>query len=401
MHAGRGAEACDMYALGLQSQAQALNIDCSRGVGIGWEQIRLTQSKMRKNYEFAKEQYTKLRLQHPQRGAKAAVAPPAAAAAAARSHPTPSAAAQPTAKAKGMHMTGVDLKMAETILNEIVEDNTTAVSLDDIIGLHAAKAALEEIVVLPSLRPELFTGLRAPARGLLLFGPPGNGKTMLAKAVAGKSGAKFFNISASSLTSKWMGESEKMVRALFACARELQPSVIFIDELDSILSKRSEGEHEASRRVKTEVLVQFDGVGTTDGERILVMGATNLPHELDEAALRRFTKRIHVSMPDPPARSALIARLLQKVESSMSAADLKQIVARSKGYSSSDLAALTRDAALGPIRELGARLKDVKLDQIRPVGLADFSAALVNIRPSTSTESLQLFDEWAKEHGTV
>ena len=199
---------------------------------------------------------------------------------------------------------GLDRHMQEAILNNVVEDSNgrNSVSWADIGGLEDVKRSLYEAVIMPSLNPGLFSGLRAPPKGMLLFGPPGNGKTMIAKAVAHESKATFFNISASALTSKWVGDGEKMVRTLFALARYLQPSIIFIDEVDSILTERSSGENDAMRRLKTEFLIQFDGVGSTNGERIFVLGATNRPQDLDEAARRRFTKRIYVPLPDKGTR---------------------------------------------------------------------------------------------------
>ncbi|XP_046442319.1 spastin-like isoform X6 [Daphnia pulex] len=289
-----------------------------------------------------------------------------------------SSVGKPTLKASGIK--GVESKLASLILDEIV-DGGAGVSFDDIAGLEQAKQALQEIVILPSLRPELFTGLRSPARGLLLFGPPGNGKTLLARAVASESSAKFFNISASSLTSKYVGEGEKLVRALFGVARELQPSIIFVDEIDSLLCERREGEHEASRRLKTEFLCQFDGLHASHEEKILVMGATNRPQELDEAVLRRFPKRLYVRLPDASARVLLLTQLLSKHNSPL---------------------ALAKDAALGPIRELGAeKIKLMKTQQIRSITMQDFLDSLKRVRHSVSGSSLTVYEKWNREYGDV
>ncbi|XP_038877992.1 spastin isoform X1 [Benincasa hispida] len=182
---------------------------------------------------------------------------------------------------------GYDPKLVEMI-NTAIVDRSPSVKWDDIAGLQKAKQALLEMVILPTKRRDLFTGLRKPARGLLLFGPPGNGKTMLAKAVASESEATFFNLSAASFTSKWLGESEKLVRTLFMVAKSRQPSVIFMDEIDSVMSSRHAGEHEASRRLKSEFLVQFDGVMSNSTDLVIVIGATNKPQELDDAVLRRL-----------------------------------------------------------------------------------------------------------------
>ncbi|XP_022369319.1 spastin isoform X3 [Lutra lutra] len=310
---------------------------------------------------------------------------------------TPTTAARKKKDLKNFR--NVDSNLANLIMNEIV-DNGTAVKFDDIAGQELAKQALQEIVILPSLRPELFTGLRAPARGLLLFGPPGNGKTMLAKAVAAESNATFFNISAASLTSKYVGEGEKLVRALFAVARELQPSIIFIDEVDSLLCERREGEHDASRRLKTEFLIEFDGVQSAGDDRVLVMGATNRPQELDEAVLRRFIKRVYVSLPNEETRLLLLKNLLCKQGSPLTQKELAQLARMTDGYSGSDLTALAKDAALGPIRELKPeQVKNMSASEMRNIRLSDFTESLKKIKRSVSPQTLEAYIRWNKDFG--
>ncbi|XP_046492285.1 spastin isoform X1 [Neodiprion pinetum] len=296
---------------------------------------------------------------------------------------------------------GIDPKLAQVILDEILEGGT-AVQWEDIAGQETAKQALQEMVILPSLRPELFTGLRTPSRGLLLFGPPGNGKTLLARAVATQCNATFFSISAASLTSKYVGEGEKLVRALFTIARELQPSVIFIDEVDSLLSERRDNEHEASRRLKTEFLVEFDGLPCTPEERVLVMAATNRPQELDEAALRRFTKRVYVTLPDTLTRVLLLRRLLSKHSNPLTQQELEHLARLTEGYSGSDLTGLAKDAALGPIRELNPeQVKELDLNLVRNITMQDFVDSLKRIRRSVSPTSLAAYEKWSLEYGDV
>ncbi|XP_060525585.1 spastin isoform X2 [Cylas formicarius] len=297
---------------------------------------------------------------------------------------------------------GVDPKLAQCILDEIVEGGPP-IQWDDIVGQERAKQALQEMVILPSLRPELFTGLRTPARGLLLFGPPGNGKTLLARAVANECQATFFSISAASLTSKYVGDGEKMVRALFAIARELQPSIIFIDEVDSLLSERSTNEHEASRRLKTEFLVEFDGLPSNpESERVIIMAATNRPQELDEAALRRFTKRVYVTLPNLETRVKLLKKLLSKQGCSLTQPELKRLATLTEGYSASDLTALAKDAALGPIRELQPeQVKEMDPNSLRHITMGDFLESLKRIRRSVSPQSLVAYEKWSLQYGDV
>ena len=243
---------------------------------------------------------------------------------------------------------------------------------------------------------------------------------MIAKALAHEAQCTFFSITASSLTSKYVGESEKLVRALFACARELQPAIIFIDEIDSLLTSRSDKDQDSTRRLKTEFLTAFDGVSAAADERILVLGATNLPNELDDAAVRRLPKRIYVPLPDAPTRGHIVRSLLRKTRHSLSAAQVDAVARATDGYSGSDLAQLAKEgktksgidclsysththslsiAAFGPIRELGDRIRDVAMDDVRPVSDKDFFRALSTIRASVKPENLKSLEKWAELYG--
>ncbi|CAH0488869.1 unnamed protein product [Peronospora farinosa] len=287
---------------------------------------------------------------------------------------------------------------AHTILNEVL-DHSPGVHWTDIAGLGVAKQILQEAVILPTLRPDLFTGLRAPPRGVLLFGPPGTGKTLLAKAVATEANATFFNISASSLTSKWVGEGEKLVRALFQMAKELQPSVVFMDEIDALLATRSASENDASRRIKNQFFTELDGAASSQEDRILVMGATNLPQELDEAIVRRLEKRIYVPLPDASSREGLIRHLLGDQNILLSSKEIKYIVKLTEGYSGSDLKAVCKDAALGPIRELGAKVANVNAEDVRGINASDFQVAIKRVRPSVSSTTIEALIAWNGNYG--
>lgn len=293
-----------------------------------------------------------------------------------------------------------DKKIVDVIFNEIM-DFSPNVKWSDIAGLDFVKTTVQEIVIWPLLRPDIFTGLRAPPRGILLFGPPGTGKTLIGKCIATESNSTFFCISASSLASKWVGESEQLVRALFTVAHLNQPAVIFIDEIDSLLSQRSDKDQDFTRKLKTEFLVQFDGAKTSSEDRVLVVGATNRPHELDEAARRRFVKRLYVPLPEEAARCQIVQKLLTAHQHSLTEDDLQKICDETKGYSGSDVAHLCKEAAMGPIRSIGPEnIKTVSLDQVRPINLSDFFDALRQVRASVAQDDLNYYLEWNKKFGS-
>ncbi|BDA45630.1 Fidgetin-like protein 1 [Coccomyxa sp. Obi] len=406
---GAQADAIKLYRMGLNIVHEGLSLQVqSSGLGPGYSNVAKWRDDMSTWQEHVVRRLRDLESggastssrRPPQR-----IVSPKASEPLTRTITTRAVPAQPAvARSQQDGKTGIGIGSKEEVrLRELIEsevlDTAPGVRWKDVAGLAAAKQALQEMVILPAQRADLFQGLRAPARGLLLYGPPGNGKTLLAKALASEARATFFNISASTLTSKWHGEAEKLVRMLFKVAAEMQPSIIFIDEIDSILSERSAGEHEASRRLKTQFLIEFDGVAN-GSERIVVIGATNRPQELDDAVRRRLVKRIYIPMPDADARLQLLEHLLRGQPVNLRRGDKERIVAATETYSASDLAALCREAAIIPIRELGQAVNTVSADQVRRMELRDFQVALQSIRPSVNQEQLQQFEKWTQQYGT-
>ena len=318
---------------------------------------------------------------------------------------------------------GPDAELIEMLEREVVDTNPN-VSFDDIAELNQAKKALQEAVLLPLIIPDYFKGIRRPWRGVLLYGPPGTGKTMLAKALATQGKTTFFNVHSSSFASKWRGESEKLVRILFEMSRFYAPTTIFIDEVDSLCSKRGEGnEGDGSRRVKAELLVQMEGVNSNtsaganeksdeDKRKIVtVMAATNRPWDLDDALRRRFEKRVYIPLPNEKGRLQLFNLNLKKIEVDKNI-NYDKLVKLTDGYSGADISNVCREASFMPMRrELlankGRKIEDLVNDQefrakIRAaISMPDFEKAIGNISKSVSAKDLEVYDKWTKEFSSV
>ncbi|KAM5193443.1 katanin p60 ATPase-containing subunit A-like 2 [Mantella aurantiaca] len=304
-------------------------------------------------------------------------------------------------------------ELAAVISRDIYLQNPN-VRWDDIIGLDAAKRLVKEAVVYPIRYPQLFTGILSPWKGLLLYGPPGTGKTLLAKAVATECNTTFFNISASTIVSKWRGDSEKLVRVLFELARYHAPSTIFLDELESVMSQRGAGpggEHEGSRRMKTELLVQMDGLSRSD-DLVFVLAASNLPWELDYAMLRRLEKRILVDLPSKEAREAMIQHWLPPVSNSggvelRTELQYSTLGEETDGYSGSDIKLVCKEAAMRPVRKIFDALethqpgnKDMPAIRLDTVTTSDFLEVLAHTKPSAKSLA-EKYSAWQKEFESV
>ncbi|GLJ48048.1 hypothetical protein SUGI_1014540 [Cryptomeria japonica] len=304
------------------------------------------------------------------------------------------------------------------LLDNVIPPSEIGVTFEDVGALENVKDTLKELVMLPLQRPELFCKgqLTKPCKGVLLFGPPGTGKTMLAKAVATEAGANFLNISMSSITSMMFGENEKSIRAIFSLASKISPCVIFIDEVDSLLGRRdSSGEHEASRSMKNEFMTNWDGLLTKEKERVLVLAATNRPFDLDDAVIRRMPRRLFVNLPDASNRAKILQVMLAKEELTPDF-DFDAIANMTEGYSGSDLKNLCITAAFCPIREVLEKEKKEKSRAIaegkelpslsgsadvRPLNMDDMQYAHKQVCASVSSDSTSMTElhRWNELYG--
>jgi len=274
---------------------------------------------------------------------------------------------------------------------------------NDIAGLKSSKQALREAIVLPIMKPKLFTGARKPWSGILLFGPPGCGKTLLARAAATECAATFFSVSSADLLSKWLGESEKLISSLFKVARIKAPSLIFMDEIDSVATKRGEG-HEGGgeRRVKTQLLSEIQGIKSGSKKPLLVLGATNRPWDIDAAMLSRFEKKVYVPLPDLSARVGIFKIHTAGINMALTEEDFIELGVRSEGYSGRDISNVCREVIMLPIRELDMSGLLENSDQeiiVRDINLKDFTKTLKKVKPMTTSAALKRYEQWAKDFG--
>ncbi|XP_012829179.1 PREDICTED: uncharacterized protein LOC105950378 [Erythranthe guttata] len=291
--------------------------------------------------------------------------------------------------------------------SSVIRPDEIGVKFDDVGALEHVKKVLNELVILPMKRPNLFSrgNLLRPCKGLLLFGPPGTGKTLIAKALATEAGANFIGLSTASLTSKIYGDDEKLVRALFAFAAKVAPAVIFVDEVDDLLGARGKSsEHEATRRLRNEFMLRWDGLNSKDSQRILVIGATNRPFDLDDAVIRRMPRRVYVGLPNVENRSKILKVLLAK-ENLEPGFSFDQLAKATDSYSGSDLKNLCAAAAYRPVEELlEQESKGDKVDEgvtLRPLKLDDFIHSKAKVGPSILNNSTSVIKlrEWNEKYG--
>ena len=290
---------------------------------------------------------------------------------------------------------------------------TSTVTWKDIGGLAEIKSLIMETVVIAGLsKPESIK----PDKGILLFGPPGTGKTLLAAAAAGSLKATFFNVKISSIMSKYFGESSKLITALYESARTHAPSIVFIDELDSITMSRDGDQGEASRKVLATLLAELDGFQDKKSDKlILTLSATNTPWSLDDAVLSRFPKRIYIPLPDKKACQEIIK--IQTKGLDISQIDLDKIGEQcvTRNYSGRDLQNVCRDAMKSMTRRINKDIFDnienmaeLSFEELQkktlkagPLSMDDFSQAIARIKSPLTTDDFKRQETWNKQYGAA
>lgn len=286
----------------------------------------------------------------------------------------------------------------QAIAMDVIAPEDIPMAFEDIGGLSEVIEELKESVIYPLTMPHLYAStsslLTAPS-GVLLYGPPGCGKTMLAKALAHESGACFINLHISTLTEKWYGDSNKLVNAVFSLARKLQPAIVFIDEIDAVLGTRRSGEHEASGMVKAEFMTHWDGLTSANSsgepQRVVVLGATNRIQDIDDAILRRMPKKFPVALPAADQRLRILGLILKDTKIDRENFDLQYLVKGMAGMSGSDIKEACRDAAMVPVRELirqkkasGQAMTTVDPKDVRGLRTEDFFTSAGGVKAISS-----------------
>ncbi|XP_060795734.1 outer mitochondrial transmembrane helix translocase isoform X1 [Neoarius graeffei] len=288
---------------------------------------------------------------------------------------------------KLMKQIGVqNVKLSEyemSIAAHLVDPLSMQITWSDIAGLDDVITELKDSVILPIQKRHLFerSKLLQPPKGVLLYGPPGCGKTLIAKATAKEAGFRFINLQPSTLTDKWYGESQKLAAAVFSLAIKLQPSIIFIDEIDSFLRNRSSSDHEATAMMKAQFMSLWDGLDTDYKCQVIIMGATNRPQDLDSAILRRMPTRFHINQPNIKQRESILKLILVN-ENIGTCVDLREIAKDTDGFSGSDLRELCRDAALLCVRDFVHAEDGSEEDYIRPIQQTDLQKAIEKMKKS-------------------